>query len=1570
MTMNSSLKEIAEQSQLEERIAVSVKKVFIVSVSFMLFISIIGLSGWIFDVDLMKSVIPGRIPLRPGLAVCFIVSSLSLLLLCFTKQDVYKKVLPFILSVLLVLVNLLVSGVWIFLKIEGKEALTTENLVPGILFSPATRPAYLGSVIFFFTGIIIMLMIPGRKKLTDAAHLLCFLISVVCFMIPTGYILDIPRISNLFGAPVSDIAGYGFCALCVAIFTSDRNSWFMQVFTSGGSGGILARRLVPWLLVFPVAVIWLRIHGERSGIFVTETGGFLVDVIYTSSMIALLWLAARSVNRIDLSRRKALVALKESNETMEQKVRERTAELEDLNKRLESEVIERSKAQEKLKSERERMNSLLELMPAYMILLTPDHHVRYSNRFFRERFGESNGRRCFEFLFERSEPCEICETFKVLEDNQVKTWEWTGPDKRTYSIHDFPYNDTDGSPMIMEMGIDVTELKRAESDLVAMNAGLESKIRERTSELSLANDRLQVLYSASAELLASEHPQKIINSLCSKVMEFLDCDVCFNYLTDESTGRLHLNTCAGIPEEKAREIEWLDYGEAVCGCVAQEGKRIIAEKIPETPDERTNLVRSLGVLAYACHPLISGAKVIGTLSFGTKTRRTLSEADLSLMQTIANQVSTALSRIKYEDALRESESRFRTIAESLPVQISISRMSDGVFLFTNNEYNKVFGYENGVLTEKLATDLYVDPEDRKKIINHITGGGSLQNHEVQVRRSDGTVFWLSSNIRQITFGGIQALLGASLDITSHKRALEELAKLNRTLNSLSMTSHAMMHSKNEQVYLNEVCRIITEECRYSMVWIGYAAEDKMRSVIPAAWSGFEDGYLETLDIRWDESELGNGPTGTAVRTGETRICRDMLTDPVFKPWRSEALKRGYRSSIAMPVRSEIKIYGALTIYSTEPDAFTPDEIHLLQEIANDLAFGISNLRLTESEKQALTTIRENEENYRLLFEGMTEGFALHEIITDENGKPCDYKFLSINPAFEKQTGLRSGKVVGRKLSEILPGTENSWIDIYGEVALTGQSIEFENYHSGLNKYFRVSSFSPKKRLFAAIFEDVTERVLAQKELQRTKIYLENLINYANAPIIVWNQKTEIVLFNHAFEHLTGYSSAEVEGKKLSILFPKESVKESDARIMQSLTENWRTIEIPILTKSREIRTVLWNSANIFDTDTGIIVSTIAQGNDITERIRAEKALKESKEKLEIAFENGQIGIWDWNIKTNSFLIDRRMERILGAEAGTFEGTYSAFERSIHEEDIPHFRNSVNQAMKKGIPLETIFRVKRANEQVNYISTKATFETGNGDGTRISGICFDITEMKKGAEKALFSLNEELLRSNRELEQFAYVASHDLQEPLRMVSSFTQLLSHRYGDKLDSDAHEFIQYAVDGAVRMQALINDLLDYSRISIRNKKYSIVDMHLVLGQVIKNLSLNIKEKNALVVNDELPTIAADEGQMVQLIQNLIGNSLKFSKNAPRIHILARELDDSYLFSVRDNGIGMDSRYLDKIFQIFQRLHPKEDYGGTGIGLAICKRIVEGHGGRIWVESRLGKGSTFYFTIAKKQTI
>jgi PAS domain S-box-containing protein len=237
--------------------------------------------------------------------------------------------------------------------------------------------------------------------------------------------------------------------------------------------------------------------------------------------------------------------------------------------------------------------------------------------------------------------------------------------------------------------------------------------------------------------------------------------------------------------------------------------------------------------------------------------------------------------------------------------------------------------------------------------------------------------------------------------------------------------------------------------------------------------------------------------------------------------------------------------------------------------------------------------------------------------------------------------------------------------------------------------------------------------------------------------------------------------------------------------------------------------------------------------------------------------------------------------------------------------------------------------------------------------------------RKQMEETLRTAAEDLRRSNADLSQFAYVASHDLQEPLRMVASYVQLLQKRYRGKLDADADEFIHYAVDGANRMQRLIQDLLQYARVDTRTQPTQIVETAKAFDQAVANLRAAIGESQAEVTRDPLPLVRGDATQLAQLLQNLIGNAIKFKgERTPRVHVSAKVEQQQWVFTVRDNGIGIEPRYFERIFAIFQRLHNREQYAGTGIGLAICKRIVERHGGRIWVESEPGAGTAFHFTI------
>lgn len=292
------------------------------------------------------------------------------------------------------------------------------------------------------------------------------------------------------------------------------------------------------------------------------------------------------------------------------------------------------------------------------------------------------------------------------------------------------------------------------------------------------------------------------------------------------------------------------------------------------------------------------------------------------------------------------------------------------------------------------------------------------------------------------------------------------------------------------------------------------------------------------------------------------------------------------------------------------------------------------------------------------------------------------------------------------------------------------------------------------------------------------------------------------------------------------------------------------------------------------------------------------------------------------------------------------------------------RKGFNQVFERGFIKDYQLSIRNVSGKTTDVLYNAVlYKDISGKIAGIFGAARDNTERKR-LEEETKKYAVQLEASNKELQQFAYIASHDLQEPLRMISSYLQLIEKRYQNKLDKDANEFIQFAVDGAKRLQNMINDLLMYSRVGTQGKTLATTHCEHALKQALANLKISIEENKAVITYDTLPALMADEIQLIQLFQNLISNAIKFrSAESPRVHISAEHKEKEWLFSVRDNGIGIDLKYKENLFVIFKRLVHR-DYPGTGIGLALCKRIVERHNGRIWVESELGKGSTFYFTI------
>ena len=386
----------------------------------------------------------------------------------------------------------------------------------------------------------------------------------------------------------------------------------------------------------------------------------------------------------------------------------------------------------------------------------------------------------------------------------------------------------------------------------------------------------------------------------------------------------------------------------------------------------------------------------------------------------------------------------------------------------------------------------------------------------------------------------------------------------------------------------------------------------------------------------------------------------------------------------------------------------------------------------------------------------------------------------------------------------------------------------------------------------------------------------------------------------------------------------------------------------------------------------VIEREVREADARRKRRTAEAALHAIEQRLELAIEGANIGIWDITIPTGKVVYDNRWAHMLGYTVEELEPSFTMWKELVHPEDLPRALDRWNAHTNGLSPsYESEFRLRTKSGGWNWVLSRAKVleRDPNGAPLRAIGTHLDINARKE-AEEALAAKAQELSRSNAELEQFAYVASHDLKEPLRMVSCYCQLLQRRFQGRLDATADEFIRFAVEGAGRMQNLIDDLLSYSRVNRKASPLKPVDCAAVLKDALTNLKIAVEQSHAVVTHDPLPTVPAHANQLIQLFQNLISNAIKFrSSRPPEIHVAVDLQENFWRFAVRDNGIGLDPKFSDRIFVIFQRLHTKAEYPGTGMGLAICKKIVEQHGGRIWVESEPGVGSVFYFSIPAEGT-
>jgi PAS domain S-box-containing protein len=826
----------------------SVKSVAWLAIITVLAISLLALTGWLLDLTPLKSILPQWVTMKITTAICLALLAIELAFLNKSPANIRKRILLQAPGMVVGLVGLITIILYLAVIITGREPLSGSPLLHSLFWAPATRMALLTAILFLFSGGILTLLASGGRRNAGIAHALMAPMMMVSYLVPVSYLLNVQDLHESLHVAVALHTGISFCAFGVAVFCIRPDTWLMKVFTGDHAGSLMARRLMPGLLILPLLIGWLRLYGERTQFFTSEVGVTLVVLSYTFCFFWLMWLSARSVNVIDDRRRQTEDDLRKERdfvsavlntagaivivlnrhgkitgfnraceeitgysvtEVMNRVLWEFLVPPEDLegvkkaweklhtgsfpnthenhwiakdgSRRLIAwsntilpdtvgkvdyiigtgiDITEQRQAETALREREEQLRLFVEHAPAAIAMLDRQmYYVAASNRWLTD-FGltgqniigrnhhdvlsdiperwEEVLRRCLagatehaeEDRFDRADGTvqwlqwavhpwrsangsiggvvifseditgkkraveEILKSQQDLNRAQAVahtgSWRmdvqhnrliWSDENHLIFGIHkgtpltyetflstihpdDRDYVDgmwmaaLRGEPYDIEHRLIVdgavrwvrerAELEFDENGVLLGGFGTtqdisERKVAEDTIKKNL--ERLEIVSYTANQLLQSEAPQSIIKNLCQRVMEHLDCHVFFNFLVIERTARLHLNAYTGIPKEEAHKIEWLDYGVAVSGRVILEGHRIVAEHIPTTPDVQTDLVKSYGIKAYACHPIMGpGEKILGTLSFGTRSRETFSEEDISLMKAITDQVAIAMER--------------------------------------------------------------------------------------------------------------------------------------------------------------------------------------------------------------------------------------------------------------------------------------------------------------------------------------------------------------------------------------------------------------------------------------------------------------------------------------------------------------------------------------------------------------------------------------------------------------------------------------------------------------------------------------------------------------------------------------------------------------------------------------------------------------------------------------------------------------------------------------------------------------------------------------------------------------
>lgn len=747
-------------------------------------------------------------------------------------------------------------------------------------------------------------------------------------------------------------------------------------------------------------------------------------------------------------------------------------------------------------------------------------------------------------------------------------------------------------------------------------------------------------------------------------------------------------------------------------------------------------------------------------------------------------------------------------------------------------------------------------------------------------------------------------------------------------------------------------------------------------------------------VQWITSDLSRKKYIDDVQESKRflEFVLDAIPDLIFVKDNSFRIVRGNPAFMNVyPEEVRDSIIGTTTVESyeeKEAEAFLANDRLALKnghsETEEKIAFPDGITRVLHTKK---TRFYDNEHNRFILGVGRditairraeNQRRAIHEAMenTVEGISQLDLKgfYTYVNDAYASLCGYESDELIGKHWTITVDEAEHEAMNAaYQEMLETGKIVrETRGKRKDGNLFYKrvtmLCHYDSDGKLVGhhCFMNDISGRKQSEAYLAESKERYELAVTGSSVGLWDWNVKTGDLFWSDRFKEIMGIADEDFrpEYEEFSDRLHPEDKEKTETALFGHI-ENRTRYDVEYRLR-RTDGSYVWIHARgqaIWDEE-GNATRMAGSVDDISERKLAEASLEESKEQYELAVKGSSVGLWDWNVKTGDLFWSDRFKEIVGIADEDFRPQYEEFSDRLHPDDKEKTEAALFGHVENRTPYDVEYRLKRDDGSYVWIHARGqAIWDKEGNATRMAGSVDDIS-ISKAAQ-------DEVLRSNLELERFAYVASHDLQEPLRMVTNFTQLLKKQYEDKLDDRAQEYIQYAHNGASRMQQLVQGLLEYARLDNAADDSVQIDLNDLKTSIEENLTSAIKQTGAVIEWPQLPVVKANPVHIRSVFQNLIGNAIKYRKPdiKPHIKISVEPISGAWQFSISDNGIGMKQEYCEKIFEPFKRLHRKEEYSGTGMGLSICRKTVEGLGGKIWATSTLEQGSNFYIHLPKTST-